>query len=235
MGDDSINSPGQLRLFEVNNGWLPDNTGGNTTTSSEVGTNTDTGSTSGRADTGSTNANPSGTDTGETKLYTWQQSAQKAGLANGDYFTHDNKLYQRRDGGIVLVTGDPNGDVKLDEEQTGQLEKDIAAKAEREKAEKEGPIYTDQVPGGVIDPNDPSYAAPRVDPTGKRADSAFNRLPPDARAGLVGLTTKYAVKPFVGKVPVVGDWLADGIGLAAGTAFKIYDHRIPELENKDKQ
>lgn len=121
MGDDSINSPGQLRLFEADNGWLPDNTAGGTTATDTGGTNT-----------GLVNTNPPGSGSGETGPYTWQQSAQKAGLANGDYFSHDNKLYQRRDGSTFLVTGDPNGDVKLDDEQTGQLEKARAERAERQ-------------------------------------------------------------------------------------------------------
>ena len=94
----------------------------------------------------------------EQKPFGWTDWAKKAAMKNGDYFEHDNKIFNQRDGKTFLVTGDGMGDVELDEGQAGQLAKEREDKAAREKAEKEGPVYTDQVPGGVVMPNDPQYA-----------------------------------------------------------------------------
>lgn len=94
----------------------------------------------------------------EQKPFGWTDWARKSAMKNGDYFEHDKKIFNQRDGKTFLVTGDGMGDVELDEGQAGKLAKEREDKAARENAEKEGSVYTDQVPGGVVMPNDPQYA-----------------------------------------------------------------------------
>lgn len=135
MGDESIiNSPGQLRLFEQDHGWLPGDTAGDA-----GGTGTSTGSAIGSMAGGEagSGANTASNGMDESKPFTWQQGAQNAAFSNGGYFSHDNKLYQQRDGKTYLITGDPSGDVELDAEQSGQLDMARAATAEHEKKTKD--------------------------------------------------------------------------------------------------
>jgi len=49
-------------------------------------------------------------------------AAANANASKGDYFSHDNKAYYRRDGKTFLLTGDAMGDVELDADQSAKLD-----------------------------------------------------------------------------------------------------------------
>jgi len=162
---DEINSPGQLRQYEENQGWLP-----RQSETPTIG--------AGDGYNGATLPAPE-----DVKPMTMGRYAQKVTFNKGDYFSHDNKVYYKNpEGKVSLVTGDAMGDVELTPEQTAQLEKERADKAAREKAEKEGPVYTDQVPGGKVEQEQPTdYEGASKLPK----DSWFNRRDKDTQLGLL--------------------------------------------------
>jgi len=160
----------------------------------------------------------------EQKPFGWTDWARKSAMKDGDYFEHDNKIFNQRDGVTFFVTGDGMGDVELDEGQAGQLAKEREDKAAREKAEKDGPVYTDQVPSGSVESG--GYTSPEVDPNGKRADSWFNRQGPRTRQAIAGGVSGYVVKR------ILGDEAGLAVGIWAADKFREADEKIPELEKK---
>jgi len=60
----------------------------------------------------------------EQKPFGWTDWARKSAMKNGDYFEHDKKIFNQRDGKTYLMTGDGMGDVELDDGQAGQLAKE---------------------------------------------------------------------------------------------------------------
>jgi len=107
--NDEINSPGQLRQYEENQGWLPRQSKIPT-----MGVGDD--------NNGATLPAPE-----QVKPMTMGAYAQKVSFNKGDYFSHDNKLYYKNpEGKVSHVTGDAMGDVELNDEQTAQLEKERA-------------------------------------------------------------------------------------------------------------
>jgi len=169
---------------------------------------------------------------------TYGAYARQVNARKGDYFSHDNRAYHRRDGKTYLLTGDAMGDVELDADQSAKLDKDMADRVARDQAQKEGPIHTDQVPGGIVDPNDAHYAAPDVSGrpnAAARPDTPFNRLPPNARAAAIGLGVKHLTKPILGKVPLAWEFLPDAAGTIAGLGFRYYDRQTPELDLENEK
>lgn len=162
--------------------------------------------------------------TPEQKPFGWTDWAKKSAMKSGDYYEHDNKVYHQRDGKTYLLTGDAMGDVELEEGQAGQLAREREDKAAREKADKDGPVYTDQVPSGSIESGE--YTAPEVDPNGKRADSWFNRQDPRTRQAIAGGVSGYVVKR------ILGDEAGLAVGIWAADKFREADEKIPELEKK---
>lgn len=160
----------------------------------------------------------------EQRPFGWTDWAKKSAMKNGDYFEHDNKIFNQRDGKTFLVTGDGMGDVELDEGQAGQLAKEREDKAARENAEKDGPVYTDQVPSGSVESGE--YTSPEVGPNGKRADSWFNRQDPRTRQAIAGGVSGYVVKR------ILGDEAGLAVGIWAADKFREADEKIPELEKK---
>lgn len=92
----------------------------------------------------------------EQKTFGWTDWARKSAMKNGDYFEHDNKIFNQRDGKTFLVTGDGMGDVELDEGQAGQLQAEREEKRKADAAlqeERKNAQWTDQ--GYSPDPDGP--------------------------------------------------------------------------------
>jgi len=130
---DEINSPGQLRQYEENQGWLP--------RQSETPT-------IGAGDGYNGATLPALED---VKPMTMGRYAQKVSFNKGDYFSHDNKVYYKNpEGKVSLVTGDAMGDVELNDEQTKQLEKDRADQAEKKRLQDEAISKLDYTNDGSL-------------------------------------------------------------------------------------
>lgn len=92
----------------------------------------------------------------EQKPFGWTDWAKKSAMRNGDYFEHDNKIFNQRDGKTFLVTGDGMGDVELDEGQAGKLQAEREEKRKEDAAlqeERKNAQWTDQ--GYSPDPDGP--------------------------------------------------------------------------------
>jgi len=105
----------------------------------------------------------------EQQPYTYGTYAQQVNAQKGDYFSHDNKAYHRRDGKTYLLTGDPMGDVELDADQSAKLDKDLADKATGEKGNKNAMAQGAVQEGFTLDPNgrapDPGLSVELTPPT----------------------------------------------------------------------
>ncbi len=73
---------------------------------------------------------PDSVATLEQKPFGWTDWAKKAAMKNGDYFEHDKKIFNQREGKTFLVTGDGMGDVELDEGQAKHVEEERQRKSD---------------------------------------------------------------------------------------------------------
>jgi len=89
----------------------------------------------------------------EQKPFGWTDWAKKSAMKNGDYFEHDNKIFNQRDGKTFLVTGDGMGDVELDEGQAGQLAKEREERAATKKQQEADHAKLDYTNDGSLGMN----------------------------------------------------------------------------------
>ena len=256
MSDTNDISPGQLRLFEGNQGWLPADTAGESSAADGNGagntggyaivgnadgaTDGNTGMDSGN---GSANSNdPASFGTAEPKPLTWQQLAQKSAMNNGGYFSHDNKMYQRRDGKTYLVTGDAMGDVELDADQTARLDRANEEQGKADAARQEERKTAEWTPEGYSpDPDGPTRYSPET-------EIILGKLTPEEKewistnvagpfAATVGIA-KGLREGFPSPVKMAGNAaVGAALGYAGGrNAGKFYldtfDPSVPRIQNK---
>jgi len=181
---DEINSPGQLRQYEENQGWLP-----RQSETPTIG--------AGDSYNGATLPAPE-----DVKPMTMGKYAQMVSFNKGDYFSHDNKVYYKSpEGKISHVTGGPEGDRELKPEEASTLisqknsgnnsqgtttsGSDVPGQRPAPTLRKRPEMYSGDVEPGT-NPMNPPYAPESEAVRGKGGESLSPEMKERIRARLKG-------------------------------------------------